>query len=225
MSKKVKNLIQREIAGRFEGVESIAVINPRGINANKNNAIRRKLREQGVRMTVVRNTLAKRAVGGEMLKGFEALLDGPSAVIYGDAGISAIARILMEEKKTNEAMEMRGIFFDGEVYLGEEGVKQVSKLPTREEAIANLMAVILGPGRKLAGALKGPGGKIAGVLKTIEEKAPAEAVVDAAPEAGAAPEGGAAAEGGVAAEGGAAPEGGAVAEGGAAPDAGAAPTA
>lgn len=175
MSKKVKNLIENELVSRFEGVESVAVINPRGIDANKNNTIRRKLREQGVRMTVVKNTLAKRATANSAIKGFESLLDGPSAVIFGDASISSIARVLLEEKKSDEKLELRGIFFDGEIYLGEAGVEQVSKLPTREEAIANLLSAILGPGKKLAGALKGPGGKIAGVLKTIEEKAPQDA--------------------------------------------------
>ena len=65
MSKKVKNLITRELGNRFKGVESVAVINPRGIAATKNNQIRRKLREKGVRMTVVKNTLAKRAIGDD----------------------------------------------------------------------------------------------------------------------------------------------------------------
>src|SRR5690242_6159725 len=136
MSKRVKNLIEKEIAGKFKDLDAVAVINPRGINAIKNNHIRPKLHEQGVRMTVVKNTLAKRAVGDSKLKGFEKLLDGPSAVIYGKASISAIARVLLEEKKTDEKIELRGVFFDGEVYLGDKVVEQVSKLPTREEAIS-----------------------------------------------------------------------------------------
>lgn len=185
MSRKVKSLIENELVQRFEGVESVAVINPRGIDANKNNTIRRKLREQGVRMTVVKNTLARRATSDSAIKGFESLLDGPSAVIFGDASISSIARVLLEEKKSDDKLELRGIFFDGEIYLGEEGVERVSKLPTREEAIANILSAILGPGKKLAGALKGPGGKVAGVLKTIEEKAPQG---DSAPEGASASE-------------------------------------
>jgi large subunit ribosomal protein L10 len=172
MSKKVKNLITKELGDRFKGVESVAVINPRGIAATKNNQIRRKLREKGVRMTVVKNTLAKRAVGDDSkLKGFDKLLDGPSAVIYGEASISTIARLLMEEKKTDEKIELRGIFFDGEVYVGEKGVEQVSKLPTREEAIGQIVALILAPGSKLAGILKGQAGKVAALIKAVEEKA------------------------------------------------------
>ena len=140
MSKQVKDLITKELTTRLKDLDGVAVINPRGIDANKNNGIRRRLREKGLRMTVVKNTLARRAVEGGKLKGFDKLLDGPSAVIYGKASISAIARQLLDEKKADEKLELRGVFFDGEVYVGDKGVEQVSKLPTREEAIGQLVA-------------------------------------------------------------------------------------
>ena len=171
MSKQVKDLITKELSDRLKDVDGVAVINPRGIDANKNHQIRRHLHEKGLRMMVVKNTLAKRAVGEGKLKGFDRLLDGPSAVVYGQASIAVIARTLLDERKNIETLEFRGVFFDGELYPGEKGVEQVSKLPTREEAIANVIGAILGPGRKLAAALKGPGGKLGAVLKTIEDKA------------------------------------------------------
>jgi large subunit ribosomal protein L10 len=172
MSKKVKNLIEKETADRLKGVDAVAVISPRGINAVKNNQIRRKLREKGLRMTVVKNTLAKRAVGADSkIKGFDKLLDGPSAVIYGKASISTIARILIDEKKTDEKLELRGIFFDGEVYEGDKGVEKVSKFPTREEALGQVVALILAPGQRLGGILKGQAGKVAALIKAVEEKA------------------------------------------------------
>ena len=172
MSKKVKSLITKELGERFKGIEAVAVISPRGIGANKNNSIRRKLREKGLRMTVVRNALVKRAVGEDSkLKGFDKLLDGPSAVIYGKASISTIARLILDEKKSDEKLELRGIFFDGESYIGDKGVEQVSKLPTREEAIGQVVALILAPGQRLGGIFKGQAGKVAALIKAIEEKA------------------------------------------------------
>ncbi|MCS7034348.1 MAG: 50S ribosomal protein L10 [Phycisphaerae bacterium] len=170
MSRRVKSLLEREISNRLKDVDAVAVISPRGIDGVRSNQLRRKLREQGVRMLVVRNTLARRATVNPRLRGFEKLLEGPSALLYGRASIPSIARLLIEEKKNNEKLELRGVFFDGEVYAGEEGVKAASKLPTREEAIAQLVSAMLGPGRALAGAIRGPGGKIAGVLKTIEQR-------------------------------------------------------
>src|SRR5437773_2988758 len=172
MSKKVKSLIEKETADRLKGIDAVAVINPRGINAIKNNQIRRKLREKGLRMTVVKNTLAKRAIGADSkLKGFDTLLDGPSAVIYGTASISTIARMILEEKKSDEKIELRGVFFDGDVYVGDKGVEQVSKLPTREEAIGQIVALLLSPAKNLAGIFKDQAGKVAALVKAIEDKA------------------------------------------------------
>ena len=171
MSKLVKGLITKELSDRLKDLDGVAVINPRGIDANKNHGIRRRLHEKGLRMMVVKNTLAKRAVGEGSLNGFDALLDGPSAVVYGKASIAVIARALLEEKKNLDTLELRGIFFDGDLYPGQKGVESASKLPTREEAVANIVAALLSPGSKLAAALKGPGGKLGAILKTIEDKA------------------------------------------------------
>ncbi len=191
MSKKIKNLITRELESRLSDVDGVAVISPRGMTGNKNNALRRKLHEKKVEMLVVKNTLARRAVGEKSkIRGFDTLLDGPSAILFGEASVSAIARLLLDEKKADDTLELRGVFFDGEAYVGAEGVETVSKLPTREEAIGLLVALLLSPGKNLAGAIKGPASKLESILKSIEEKAEksgggetAPALEAAAPEA------------------------------------------
>src|SRR5258705_13410055 len=120
MSKKVKSLIEKETAARLQGIDAVGVLNPRGLGAIANNHMRRRFRAKNLRMTVVKNTLAARATAGTKLKGFEQLLDGPSALVYGKGGsISAIARAILAEKKLPEAdkkkpFELRGAFFDGE---------------------------------------------------------------------------------------------------------------
>ena len=189
MSKQVKDLITKELSTRLKDLEGVAVINPRGIDATKNNGIRRRLHAKGLRMMVVKNTLARRATEGSKLKGFDKLLDGPSAVIYGttESSIPSIARVVLDEKKADDKIELRGVFFDGEVYVGDKGVERVSKFPTREEAIGQIVSAILGPGAKLAGALKGPGGKLGGILKAIQDKAKDAGGADAGADPGAAP--------------------------------------
>src|SRR5258706_5288285 len=173
MSKFVKNLIMRDVAEKFKGIDGVGMTTRRDISATKNGETRRKLHDKKLKMTVVKNSLARKALtaNDSKLKGFEQLLDGPSALVYGQASIATIARLLLDEKKIDDKIELRGVFFDGEVYIGQKGIEQVSKMPTREEAIRTLLAAILSPARKLAGAIKGPGGKLGAILKTIEEKA------------------------------------------------------
>lgn len=171
MSKKVKSLIEKELKTKLGNVDGVAVLNPRGLDATKNNALRKKLHAKGAKMSVVKNTLAKRAVGEGKLKGFDKLLDGPSAVIYGNVSIAQIARLLLDEKKADDKLDLRGIFFDGELYTGDKGIEQVSKLPTREEAIGQVVALVLSPGKNLGGIFKGQAGKVAALVKAVEEKA------------------------------------------------------
>ena len=170
MSKRIKNLIEKQLGGQFAGVEGVAVINPRGMDGNKNNALRKTLHGKGLKMLVVKNTLARRAAETTKIKGFDSLLDGPSAVIYGEGSLPSLARLLMDQKKTNETLDLRGIFFDGEAYAGEEGVKTVSSFPTREEAIAGIVGALLGAGGGVVAALQGPGGALGGILSAIEDK-------------------------------------------------------
>ena len=136
-------------------------------------------------MTVVNNSLARRASGDDQIKGFESLLDGPSAVVYGKASGPAIARALMDAKKADEKLELRGIFFDGEAYAGEDGVKTGQQVPHPRRSDR--------PGRRRYALARQearrhgqePGGKIASLIKAVEEKAKEKEA--AAPAAAAAP--------------------------------------
>ena len=94
---------------------------------------------------------------------------------FGNLGLGTIVLWIARggEPRAPSLLELRGIFFDGEIYIGADGVKKVSTLPTREEAIGQLVGLILSPGANLGGALKGPAGVLAGIIKAIEEKAKA----------------------------------------------------
>ena len=83
MSKRVKALLEKDLEKRLGGVDAVAVINPRGIDAIKTNKLRRLMAERGVKMTVVKNTSAARTSERLSIRGFEALLEGPSALVYG----------------------------------------------------------------------------------------------------------------------------------------------
>jgi large subunit ribosomal protein L10 len=172
MSKKIKGLVQTEIGARIKGVEGLAVLNPSGLDGIKTNKLRKKLSEQGMKMFVVKNSLVKRAVEatGSKLKGFESLLSGPSALVFGDkVEVSAVARLLVDVKKDNAGLQLRGVFFDGEVFAGEKGVEMVSKFPTRTEAIGEIIGGLLGPAASIAGALN-QGGMVASLVEAVEKK-------------------------------------------------------
>lgn len=155
---------------RLDGVDNALLVSIRGISANDNNRLRMDLAKKEIRITVVRNNLAKQALADSSLAGLDPLLDGPSALAYGAESVVDVARELVKWAKEVKSLELKGAVLDGQLFEGSAGVEALSKFPTRDEAIAKDVTLILSPGRNLMGAVKGPGGRLAGVIKAIEEK-------------------------------------------------------
>jgi large subunit ribosomal protein L10 len=170
MSKPVKNMLIRDYQERLGDTSDALVVSIRGIGANDNNKLRQELASKDIRITVVRNNLHKHAFGDTPLGNLEPVMKGPSALAYGAESVVDVARELVKWAKEIEHLELKGAILDGELFEGEEGVERLSKFPTREEAIAQTVTLILSPAQKLVGAVKGPGSALASILKSIEEK-------------------------------------------------------
>ncbi len=170
MSKPVKNLIRKEIHRRLEGVSDMAVVSVIGIDGNTNNRLRRELLEKDIHVMVVKNAMARQAFDDLGLEAAAELLDGPSAVAFGAESVVDVVREILGRAKKIPTLSVKGAYMDGEVYAGPERVEQLSKLPTRGEALGTLAGAALGPGGRLVGALLGPGGMIGGILKALQER-------------------------------------------------------
>jgi large subunit ribosomal protein L10 len=156
MSKPVKNLIKQELSRRLDGATSLAVIGFTGLDSNTTNTVRGKLAKKQMRVSVVKNALAKQTFKELGIEQASGLLEGPCALVYGGESVVNIVRELIEIGKDAAAMQLKGAVMEGTVFRGAEEVEALSKYPTRDEAIANLVAAILSPGRKLAAAILAP---------------------------------------------------------------------
>ncbi len=170
MSKPVKEMMIRDYKDILGDTEDVLLVSIRGIDANSNNELRKGLAEKNIHITVIRNNLAKKSFEGSKLAELSPLLNGPSAVAFGGETVVDVARELVDRAKEIEGLELKGAVLDGMLFEGKAGVEELSKFPTRDEAIAKVVTVILSPGRNVAGAAMGPAGAIAGILKAIEEK-------------------------------------------------------
>ncbi|QDU71832.1 50S ribosomal protein L10 [Mucisphaera calidilacus] len=173
MSKPVKELINQSYKSQFTDRDGLVIVDIRGIKASDNIAMRKALADKGMKVTVVKNTIARKAIEGTELEPVGNLLTGACAFVYsvdGEQSIINIARSLVDEAKKMPCIVFKGAVMEGYVFAEEDGVKELSKYPTREEAIAKLVGAILGPASKLSGALKGPFSTLAGLIKAVEEK-------------------------------------------------------
>ena len=170
MSKTVKNMIIEEYRERVGDTQDALVIGLRGVTSNDTNTIRSGLAQKSIRVTVVRNKLFGQAFGETGLSALSDLLSGSNALAYGGESVVEVAREIVGLVKKFPDIELKGAVLDGQLFEGQDGVERLSKFPTRDEAIAEDVTLILGPGRKLMASIKGPGSQIAGLIKAIEEK-------------------------------------------------------
>ena len=170
MSKPVKQMIIDEYRRRFDGVSGGVVIEIRGMDATENNTFRNELRKKEIRVAVLKNTLAKKAFADGPLDMLTPALDGPAALAFGAESPVDVARELVEWARKVKQLELKAALLDGEYFEGAAGVKHLRTFPTRDEALANVVTLLLSPYRNVVGAAMSPGSKVVGVVKTLQEK-------------------------------------------------------
>jgi large subunit ribosomal protein L10 len=170
MSKPVKEMMIQDYVDRVGEQENALVIGLRGISSNDTNAIRTGLAKKEIRVTIMRNSLFGKAFGETSLAPLSEVMNGASALAYGAESVVDVAREIVGMLKEYPDIELKGAVLDGMLFEGDAGVKELSKFPTREEAIAENITLVLSPARNLMGAVKGPGSGLAGIIKSIEEK-------------------------------------------------------
>jgi large subunit ribosomal protein L10 len=174
MSKAIKSIIMRDYTSRVSaatGAPSDAVlISIRGVKAVDTTKLRGNLAKKNIRITVIRNSLARKTFEGTSLSALSELLTGASALAYGGESVVHVARDLVENIAKMPALELKGAVLDGTLFKGKAGVEELAKFPTRDEAIGRVVTLVVSPGRKILGQVKGPGSTLMGIVKAIEMK-------------------------------------------------------
>jgi large subunit ribosomal protein L10 len=169
MSKPVKEMITGMYRKMFAEVNEAVLVDIRGLESNDNNNFRAGLADKGIRVTVVKNSLAAKVFSETGLAPIAELLSGPSAVVYGSDSLVSVARELIDCVKEYEQLDLKGAVMEGQLY-GASEMKRLSEMPTKDEAQAQIIQVILSPAGDVISAATSAGSAIASILKTIEEK-------------------------------------------------------
>ncbi len=168
MSKYVKGIIIEYLRQQFQGLESALVVNMQGLNGNQSCELRRRLREQGIRLMVVKNSLARLATRDTPLGPLFEDLHGPAAVVWGGEDIVHVAKTVVGLVKDKEGRfepfaVQRGIV-DGTV-MDAAGVEEVSRWPSRQDLLAQIAGLLLAPYRQVASCVQAPGAQVASCVE------------------------------------------------------------
>lgn len=183
-----KKAVVAELADRLKNSVTGVLVSYEGINVADDTAMRKELREAGVKYSVVKNTLLSRACEEAELTGLQTTLEGTTAIATSDEDYAAAARILADYAKKIKTFEIKAGYLDGEV-VDLATIDKLAKLPSRDMLLANVLGAFQAPIASFARAMQAivdKGGVEACLAEAAPaaEEAPAEAPADdASPEA------------------------------------------
>ncbi|MFK7874470.1 MAG: 50S ribosomal protein L10 [Paracoccaceae bacterium] len=169
MDRAQKENLVEELGQIFESSGVVVVAHYVGLTVAEMQDLRSRARGAETSVRVAKNRLAKIALAGKPIEAMGDLLTGMTVMTYSEDPVSA-AKVAEDFAKDNDKFVILGGAMDGNV-LDREGVKTVSKLPSRDELIASIAGCIGAPASNIAGAIGAPASNIASILSTIEDKA------------------------------------------------------
>jgi large subunit ribosomal protein L10 len=186
MSKYVKELMMDQLRSDLDGNRSLLILDLKDLDAVAEHGLRRDLRKKSIHLRVLKNSLARRVFADLGMDGLSRFLEGPSAMAWGGEGITELAKEISSQVKTLKKPAIKGGVVEG-VVVGPEQVDDITKLPSREVLIGQVIALLLGPAREALSLLSSGGSTLVGQLEALakrQQEADGEGAPPPAAEAG-----------------------------------------
>ncbi len=164
-----KKAVVEEVAEVARGALSAIAAEYRGLSVAELTSLRVNARNAGVYLRVVRNTLARRAFEGTDFACMNDALKGPLILAFSREEPGSAARVMREYAKDNDKLVIRVVSFNGKL-LEASDIAKLASLPTKDEAISQLMSVMKGPITKLARTLAEPHAKLVRTLAAVRDQ-------------------------------------------------------
>lgn len=164
-----KQAIVADVAEVASSALSAVVADYQGLTVAEMTELRNRARSQGVYIRVVRNTLLKRALKGSEYECLEEVLIGPTILAFSQEDPGSAARVAKDFAKDFAKFEVKALAVGGRL-LSASNIDALAKLPTRDEALAQLMSVMQAPIAKLARTMNEVPSKLVRVIAAVKDQ-------------------------------------------------------
>lgn len=166
---KAKKVVVEQVNTLAQGSISIGVAEYRGLTVEQMTNLRASAIDANVSLRVVKNTLAKRALEDTPCECVMPVLSGPVVLGFSQEDPGAVARVFKNFIKENEDLVVKGLGVSGNFVEANE-LKRIADLPTKDQAISLVMALMLAPVEKLARSLNDVPSQVTRVVSAVAQQ-------------------------------------------------------
>ena len=171
MKKEEKQDVVIALTKQMKEYGNFYITDTANLSVVKVNAIRRKCFESDIKMQVAKNTLIRKAmeaVDGDFSEMFD-VLKGSSSILFSTTA-NAPAKLIKQLRKRSDKPVLKAAYIDYSVYIGDDKLDALVNLKSREELVADIIALLQSPAKNVISALQSGGNILAGVVKTLQER-------------------------------------------------------
>ncbi|MCK4639279.1 MAG: 50S ribosomal protein L10 [Bacteroidales bacterium] len=171
MRKEEKNQLIDSLKKQLTNNEYFYITDISGLNSEDTTALRRLCFKKEIKLTVVKNTLLKKAME-KIEKDFEPLYEtliGSTSIMFAKTG-NAPAKLIKEFRKKLNRPILKGAYVEEMTYLGDDQLDFLINIKSKNELIGDIIGLLQSPVKNVISALQSGGNNISGILKTLSEK-------------------------------------------------------
>ena len=155
MRKEEKDQIINELAEKLSQYNNVYITDVSALTVEKTNQLRRLCFSKGITMQVAKNTLIKKAMerSGNNLEGLFDTLKGSTAIMFSETG-NGPAKLIKEFRKKSDKPVLKGAYIAADTYIGDKQLDALATLKSKNELIADIIALLQSPARNIISALQ-----------------------------------------------------------------------
>ena len=172
MRKEDKKIIIDSILAELQACPNFYLTDISDLNAEKTSQLRRQCFNSGIKMLVVKNTLLHKAMQqmGKEYNDLYEVLNGQTALMLCETG-NAPAKLINNFRQKSDRPILKGAFIEECCYLGDDMVDALCNIKSKNDLIADVIALLQSPIKNVISGLQSGGHKLSGILETLSEKA------------------------------------------------------
>ena len=173
MRKEEKSQVIEAISANIKESPNFYITDISGLNAEATTKLRRECFTQGIKLTVVKNTLFRYAIksfNNEEMETLVSTLEGNTAIMYCEVPNAPAKLIKKFQKDGFEKPAFKGAYVQECAFVGADTLDVLANIKSKEELLGEIISTLQSPARNVISALESAGGKLAGIVKTLSEK-------------------------------------------------------